>query len=197
MLGLLLPALSVLGLLGVSPPVTGLPNGAPTSACESMMPRHQGVQPQPPPPPYTIRVSTRTSTAGQPVQVTILGPDYAGVLLEARSGSDTRALGSWQTPPSNTKFLTCSGNQQGAITHSNTNIKNNSTVYTWITPSGPSSIFFMATVAQQRTVYWLNVKSEPLTISGVSLEGGASPVAVAGGLLFLLPSLLLTLLYSS
>uniref|UniRef100_A0A673MWZ9 U3 small nucleolar RNA-associated protein 14 homolog A-like n=1 Tax=Sinocyclocheilus rhinocerous TaxID=307959 RepID=A0A673MWZ9_9TELE len=37
----------------------------------------------------------------------------------------------------------CSGNQQGAITHANTNIKNNSTVYTWIPPATAKNIVFV------------------------------------------------------
>ncbi|XP_051546421.1 putative defense protein 3 [Myxocyprinus asiaticus] len=148
------------------------PNGAPTSACVDMMPRHVGAQPQPSPAPYTIQTSSSTFQTGKPVTVAIKGPDYRGVLLEARSGSDVNAIGTWQTPPSNTKFLECAGNQQGAITHANTTIKNNSTIYTWIPPAPEKNIYFMATVAQQRTVYWLNVKSSTLTQS----DGGGTIV---------------------
>ncbi|XP_077062783.1 putative defense protein 3 isoform X2 [Siphateles boraxobius] len=153
-------------VLQVLTSVLSFPNGAPASTCVDMMPRHGGIQPQPNPAPYTIQTSSTTLQPGKPITVVIKGPDYSGVLLEARSGSDTKALGTWQTPPSNTKFLECSGNQQGAITHANTNIKNSSTVYTWTPPATAKSIFFMATVAQQRAVFWVNVKSPTLTQSG-------------------------------
>ncbi|XP_058630538.1 uncharacterized protein si:dkey-251i10.2 isoform X1 [Onychostoma macrolepis] len=130
---------------------------------------HGGVQPKPNPAPYTIHPSSTTFQTGKPITVVIKGPDYRGVLLEARSGSDSKAIGTWQTPPTNTKFLECSGNQQGAITHANTNIKNNSTVYTWIPPATAQNVFFKATVAQQRIVFWVDVISSTLTSSGGTL----------------------------
>ncbi|KAK7165417.1 hypothetical protein R3I94_003699 [Phoxinus phoxinus] len=167
------------------------PNGAPASTCVDMMPRHGAIQPQPNPAPYTIQTSSTTLQPGQPITVVIKGPDYAGVLIEARSGSDTAALGTWQTPPSNTKFLLCSENPQGAITHANTNIKNNSTVYTWTPPASAKSIFFMATVAQQRSVFWVNVMSPTLTQSGgTSLDVYNSAERTAAPVLMLLVVLL-------
>ncbi|KAK9974034.1 hypothetical protein ABG768_022143 [Culter alburnus] len=168
------------------------PNGAPTSACVDMMPRHGGTLPQPNPAPYTIQPSSTTFQTGTPITVVIKGPDYSGVLLEARSGSDTNAIGTWQTPPTNTKFLACSGNQEGAITHANINIKNNSTLYTWIPPATAKSVFFMATVAQQRTVFWVNVKSPTLTQSGggTSLDVNSSAERIATPVLMLLVVLL-------
>ncbi|KAF4113685.1 hypothetical protein G5714_006230 [Onychostoma macrolepis] len=156
-------------ILQVLTSVLSFPNGAPTSTCVDMMPRHGGVQPKPNPAPYTIHPSSTTFQTGKPITVVIKGPDYRGVLLEARSGSDSKAIGTWQTPPTNTKFLECSGNQQGAITHANTNIKNNSTVYTWIPPATAQNVFFKATVAQQRIVFWVDVISSTLTSSGGTL----------------------------
>ncbi|KAJ8401780.1 hypothetical protein AAFF_G00377510 [Aldrovandia affinis] len=121
----------------------GYPTGAPSSTCEDMIPRHSGVQPQPSPAPYAIQTSSRTFQPQQPVTVTITGAEYSGVLLQAYMGSSFNALGSWQSPPANTKFLKCSGNQRGAITQSNTNVKGNSTVYSWMPPSETSSIYFV------------------------------------------------------
>ncbi|KAK2837192.1 hypothetical protein Q5P01_014404 [Channa striata] len=141
----------------------GYPTGAPSGACEDMMPRHVGVQPQPSPTPYTLLTNTRTYQPGTPITVTITGPEYRGLLLEARTGSSTNALGSWQLPPPDTRFLQCSGNPQGAVTHSNTNLKGNATVYSWIPSDSTGPVYFKATVAQQRTVYWVNVRSDTLT----------------------------------
>ncbi|XP_057181206.1 putative defense protein 3 [Triplophysa rosa] len=151
-----------------------LPNGAPVSTCVDMMPRHTGVQPQPTPAPYTIHTGSTSLQTGKPITVVIKGPDYHGVLLEARSGSDTTAIGTWQTPPANTKLLQCAENLQGAITHANTNTKDNSTVYTWTPPATANSVYFVATVAQQRTVYWLNVKSANL----IKSDGGGTSLDV-------------------
>ncbi|XP_059396530.1 putative defense protein 3 [Carassius carassius] len=156
-------------ILQVFTSVLSFDNGAPASACVHMMPEHKGVKPQPNPAPYTIQPSNTTFQTGKPITVVIKGPDYKGVLLEARSGSNSEAIGTWQTPPNNTKFLVCSGKQQGAITHANTGIKNNSTVYTWIPPDTAQNIVFIATIAQDRTVFWVKVMS-----SASSGGGGTS-----------------------
>ncbi|AWP07213.1 putative defense protein Hdd11 [Scophthalmus maximus] len=157
---LLLSALLALQVLSLS---SGYPNGAPTGACEDMMPRHAGVQPQPSPAPYVVLTNSKTFQPGQPVTVTITGPEYRGVLLEARTKGSNNALGNWNNPPPDTKFLECTGNPQGAVTHSNTNLKGNATVYRWMPPNSTNPVYFMATVAQQRAVYWINVRSNPLT----------------------------------
>uniref|UniRef100_A0A3Q3WHT9 Reelin domain-containing protein n=1 Tax=Mola mola TaxID=94237 RepID=A0A3Q3WHT9_MOLML len=152
--------------------VEGYPGGAPTGACEDMLPRHAGVLPQPSPAPYTLLIDTRTFRPGKPITVTISGPEYRGVLLEARTAASTNALGSWHLPPPDTRFLECTRNPQGAITHSNINPKGNTTVYSWIPPNIPNPVYFKATVAQQRAVYWINVVSPTLTRGGYSSVTG-------------------------
>ncbi|XP_078544836.1 putative defense protein 3 [Lissotriton helveticus] len=163
------PVLAALALC-LLPFSSALPNGAPPSACVSMMPMHRGIVPQASRAPYTMKI-TKPYQAGQPVKVEILGPDYAGVLLQARIPPDTTAIGSWIDPPANTKNLLCSQNERGAITHANTNVKNNATTYTWMPPSSncPKAVTFKATVAQSHDVYWLDVLSTPLPIDGTTL----------------------------
>ncbi|XP_017269220.1 putative defense protein Hdd11 [Kryptolebias marmoratus] len=143
------------------------PNGAPTGACEDMLPRH-GVPPQSSPAPYKILTNSTTFQPGKPITVTIIGPAYRGVLLEARTQGSINALGSWKLPPPDTKLLQCAGNPQGAVTHSNTNLKGNTTVYNWIPPNTLGPVYFMATVAQQRTVFWVNVRS--ITLTGEKMD---------------------------
>ncbi|XP_046899197.1 putative defense protein 3 [Hypomesus transpacificus] len=182
----LLPGLVILHAVCL---VAGFPNGAPTSACEDMMPRHAGVQPQPTRAPYAILTNSKTFQPGQPITVIIYGPDYRGVLLEARTETSPNALGNWRLPPPDTKFLQCSGNSQGAITHANTNLKGNTTTFSWMPPSTINSVYFMATVAQQRTVYWLNIRSAFLTKGaeeGIGLAtGGCRSMASEGFMVFL------------
>ncbi|XP_044189527.1 putative defense protein Hdd11 [Thunnus albacares] len=171
----LLPAFIMLQVLCF---VSGYPSGAPTGACEDMMPRHSGVLPQPSPAPYTLLTNMETFEPGKPITVTIIGPEYRGLLLKALTDGSTDALGSWKLPPPDTRFLECTGNPEGAITHANTNLKGNTTVYSWIpSNSSPSPVYFMATVAQQRTVFWVNVRSSTLTRGkpgGLGLATGAS-----------------------
>ncbi|XP_038632182.1 putative defense protein Hdd11-like isoform X3 [Scyliorhinus canicula] len=152
-------------LLSLSLLSRGFSTGAPSSVCESMMPRHSGVLPQSSTAPYTIETGTSTYQPGIPKQVQILGPQYRGFILEARKDRSTTPLGSWQDPPENTKLLQCFGNLGAAVTHSSTAPKNSSTTFVWIPPESacPDAVTFTATVAQSREIYWLNVQSPSLT----------------------------------
>nr|XP_006115469.1 putative defense protein 3 [Pelodiscus sinensis] len=143
-------------------PCVAFPTGAPATACENMMPVHMGVHPQPSPAPYEVQIDAPSFVNRQMINVQIVGPGYRGLLLEARTFGSTAALGSWQNPANNTKFLQCSGNPKGAITHSNTELKTSLSTYTWLPPNSGCLpvITFIATVAQSREIYWLGVKSK-------------------------------------
>ncbi|XP_039218318.1 putative defense protein 3 isoform X1 [Crotalus tigris] len=168
------------------------PDGAPESACESMLPVHTGVQPQTVPSPYEVLVSTPSFQNGQRVNVQIRGPAYQGLLLEVRSFQSAAAVGFWQSPPNNTRFLQCSGNPQGAITHSNTNLKM-SQIYSWLPPPShcPRVVIFVATVAQSHDIYWTQVKSKviwrnPQATCGAEAPGRQFPAATGFACLLLL-----------
>ncbi|XP_075691962.1 putative defense protein 3 [Rhinoderma darwinii] len=137
------------------------PTGAPISACQTMKPGHVGVYPQPNPAPYIMKINSSSYQSGKPIQVQILGPPYRGILLEARTYSKTTLYGTWLNPPNNTRILACPENTVGAITHSNTNLKDKSTTYIWMPPNSscPNVLFFIATVAEAFDVYWLGVRS--------------------------------------
>ncbi|KAF5909537.1 putative defense protein 3, partial [Clarias magur] len=140
--------------------VSGYSTGAPVARCEDMKPGHD-VSAQSGSSPYTIMVSNTTFSTNQAIKVMIHGPAYMGLLLQARSGSSTVAVGTWGTPPSNTQYLMCSGSSQSAITHSNKNSKNSET-YTWIPPASLDSAFITATVVANKTTFWMNLRSDTL-----------------------------------
>uniref|UniRef100_A0A3B3SX18 Reelin domain-containing protein n=1 Tax=Paramormyrops kingsleyae TaxID=1676925 RepID=A0A3B3SX18_9TELE len=149
-------------LLQLPPLASSYPTGAPASACADMTPHHGGAQAQATPAPYTIYISNHTFRVDEPITVTIKGPNYTGLLLRAQSSSRADALGVWQPPPANTKYLHCSGNAHGAITHSNIE---GTTGWILFQPelTASVSLCFRATVAQEKTVFWVNIKSESLT----------------------------------
>ncbi|XP_063791733.1 putative defense protein 3 [Pseudophryne corroboree] len=137
------------------------PTGAPISACQTMMPGHIGVFPQPGPAPYIIKINSSSYQTGKPIQVQILGPAYRGLLLECRTFTQTTLFGQWLEPPNNTKILPCPENPVGAITHSNTNFKDQATTYIWMPTNSSCTnvLFFIATVAESFDVYWLGIRS--------------------------------------
>ncbi|XP_078077632.1 putative defense protein 3 [Mustelus asterias] len=172
--------LLVLGLCALCcPPASPLSTGAPLGSCETMAPRHRGFSPQTIASPHSILVQNVKNSSN--VQVYIQGPTYKGILLEARYPNGTTAVGTWATPPANTKTIKCFSKIDSAITHSNTNDKSNETIYTWIPPSfkncDQKAVVFRATVAQAKATYWLNLNSEKIYVacsgSLISLSGFA------------------------
>ncbi|KAK3508977.1 hypothetical protein QTP70_015399 [Hemibagrus guttatus] len=170
--------------------VAGYPSGAPVDRCGNMTPGHSVPQ-QSSPSPYTIRISNNTFSPNQPIQVTIQGPVYLGLLLQALSNTSTGAVGTWGTPPLNTKYLACSGSNS-AITHANRNIKNSETIYTWIPPDSLQMAFIRATVVSNRTTFWVNLSSEMLTKApGSNAPADAKMAAAPVVFLALLTSMVL------
>uniref|UniRef100_A0A8C5E418 Reelin domain-containing protein n=1 Tax=Gouania willdenowi TaxID=441366 RepID=A0A8C5E418_GOUWI len=151
--------LTVLVLVPILWCIDGYPTGAHSDACGPMIPRHVGAYPQHTPSPYSVLTNSKMFYPGYPVTVTIAGPQYRGLLLQARSHESNDALGSWQLPPPDTKFLNCSNNPHGAMTHSNPNLKGVTTVYSWVPPDFHGPIYFMVTVVQERTVFWVHLSS--------------------------------------
>ncbi|XP_028923534.1 putative defense protein Hdd11 [Ornithorhynchus anatinus] len=148
----------------IVPRAAALGTGAPLSTCEDMQPVHNNTLPQSTPSPFRIEFLETFYTPGKSIHVKIVGPWYKGLLLLAQAENSSTALGTWQDPPPGTRFLECSENSHGAITHSNTELKTSSTTYSWLYTGSecPANVTFVATVAQRRSIYWLRIKSRYL-----------------------------------
>nr|XP_006818800.1 PREDICTED: flocculation protein FLO11-like [Saccoglossus kowalevskii] len=151
----------VVGLLQMVLPlinVHGYPTGAPTSACETMIPGHVRTSAQTIPAPYSIHLSSSMYSFDEPLIVTITGELYKGILLQARPVQQTTPYGTFLTPPRGLHSINCT-NPLDSLTHSMSIFKKN-TSFTW-TPSSNDvgDIEFVATIAQNHNVYWIGVKS--------------------------------------
>ena len=106
---LLLPLLLLLG------PVSSLPEGAPTSACTTLRPKHGSHQPQEGSAPFELTSEEDGEVDGQwLVTLTATGDQtFSGLLLQARpvAGDDTTPLGQFQEVEG-TKLLDCAGRKQ-------------------------------------------------------------------------------------
>ncbi|XP_075920453.1 putative ferric-chelate reductase 1 isoform X1 [Petromyzon marinus] len=137
--------------------------GAPTQTCSSMTPGHGAAVGSLA---YSIDVSGTTFTNTSSLTVTVKGT-YQGVIMQARAPGSTTPVGTWATPPSNTKLMTCSS-ASDTMTHSSETVKINS-IYTWTSPkcAAPASVEFVATVAQDKNA-WIKIKSTTVTAQGYS-----------------------------
>uniref|UniRef100_UPI00398F242D putative defense protein 3 n=1 Tax=Pristiophorus japonicus TaxID=55135 RepID=UPI00398F242D len=154
--------LALLGLLAFCSPASPFPTGAPLKVCESMRPLHNGVSAQTTTSPHTIMVRNTSSS----MEVKIMGPVYGGILLQAREPGYATAIGNWSTPPQNTKAIKCFNMANSAITHSSNAAKNANTTYIWNPPTNcVKKVIIVATVAQNRETYWLNLQSEDINFT--------------------------------
>ncbi|KAK3913715.1 Putative defense protein Hdd11-like [Frankliniella fusca] len=154
--------------------VHGYGSGAPPDACGDMIPQHH-TDPQNSPSPYQIR-SAKTKTPGQ-VIVTITGPEpFKGFMAQCRVGNTP--VGKFINPPSNVKLVDCGGGKgvrvspktialhqsQTAATHNDKSEKKE-IILTWKAPPNlKEQVTCAATVAKNGGVFWVNQKSNTLTL---------------------------------
>ncbi|XP_070553455.1 putative defense protein 3 [Ptychodera flava] len=167
--------LCVLAVVVSMPSVLARQSGAPTSACTSMRPGHRFngtlIEPQEPDQsPYSIVLSSSEYSPGETITVTIQGGDYRGVLLQVRKVGEDTPTGTWSNPPNDTKLLTCT-NSNDAVTHANTNLKGEDSVYTWTSSENVGAVQIVATIAESYNVFWVQLVSDQ--VSGA--VQGASP----------------------
>ncbi|CAH1249082.1 FRRS1 [Branchiostoma lanceolatum] len=151
--------------------------GAPATACMTMHPGHKinattDVVPQTSASPYSIVVEGSRYTPGSTFSVQIVGPVFRGFLLQARRPGMTTPIGTFSNAPTNTKTTMCT-TADSSMTHDNPSVKQNITL-TWNAPSaGIGTVQFVATVAEMKVTYWMNVMSAEVA------EGPASGASFA------------------
>ncbi|CAG9761930.1 unnamed protein product [Ceutorhynchus assimilis] len=144
--------------------VRSLPQGAPSSVCQTMMPFHGGgIRPQGGLPPYNV-VPRRQ---GGQVFVTVtssLGIPFQGFLLQGRTPNG-EILGQFDSSSVNEGHPLDCGEAADSITHNSPNDKNSIDVL-WTPPKGyEGPVIFNATIAQAYDTFWVGVESNPVDIT--------------------------------
>ncbi|XP_030765696.1 putative ferric-chelate reductase 1 homolog [Sitophilus oryzae] len=145
-----------------------LPQGAPTTACQSMVPFHGGIQPQAGISPYTVAPRRE----GNKVVVTLtsgLGVPFQGFLLQGRT-PDGAILGEFDSSTINEGHPLDCAEPADSITHNSPNDKSSINVV-WTPPreyEGP--VIFNATIAQAYDTFWVGIESNlvPITKRGAN-----------------------------
>lgn len=146
-----------------------LPNGAPQSACYSLMPIHGNSIPALTSEPL-FRISPQSNVLGQRqkmrVEINSLINDLTlkGFMIQARSLQDGRILGEFSPPLDRyTRNIDCEVRGSTA-THSSTELKRN-VVLEWNAPADyVGDIVFNSTLAQDYDKFWVGVTSGPISL---------------------------------
>ncbi|KAK3578547.1 hypothetical protein CHS0354_025258 [Potamilus streckersoni] len=144
--------------------VFSLPTGAPPKACDRMVPGH-GPDTVSGDPPYAIHISTTSYKAGSVITGSIVptqeGHMIRGILLQARSTTNTSEMLGTFVPTSTDTHTVCGPQNLTALTHSNPKMKA-AVTFSWMAPSEPMGDFiFRLTIVENfnPSQYWLNITS--------------------------------------
>lgn len=177
------PLLSIALVLSVLiGPIITLPNGAPVSVCNTMLPFHGGgIPPLTTTSPFRITPVTSVVGSGQELQVEIesfpANVVFKGFMIQARNRfPPNEVLGQFElTDESAVKLINCAGTGNTA-THTNTQTKKDLALE-WIAPAGfKGEVVFNATIAQDYDKFWVGIESTPVKV----VESGQSPPSVVG-----------------
>lgn len=177
------PLLSIALVLSVLiGPIITLPNGAPVSVCDTMLPFHGGgIPPLTTTSPFRITPVTSVVGSGQELQVEIesfpANVVFKGFMIQARNRfPPNEVLGQFElTDESAVKLINCGG-EANTATHTNTQTKKDLALE-WIAPAGfKGEVVFNATIAQDYDKFWVGIESTPVKV----VESGQSPPSVVG-----------------
>ncbi|KAI0237706.1 hypothetical protein LSAT2_011716 [Lamellibrachia satsuma] len=162
---MLVTCVALAAALALEGGVHGYGNGAAHTACIPMRVAH-GV-PQAGPSPYYISLqdSPTTYTAGRHVRLCIRASEvWRGTLIQARPVDDVIPIGTWSSDlPRNMRLMTCS-NADDSVTHANGGRKSDNSCFLWNPPTEPAGdIFFIATVATTKDIWWMNLTTNVLS----------------------------------
>ncbi|XP_059224933.1 putative ferric-chelate reductase 1 homolog isoform X2 [Stomoxys calcitrans] len=153
------------------PQITTLPQGAPETVCDTMLPFHgQGIQPANTAPPFRIEPSAGTIGQGQTLRVDIVGvPNdltFGGFMLQARSTSTPNQIVGQFNPSEDglSKLMNCEYSVGNSVTHTSTTPKRVISLE-WQSPVDfEGEIVFNSTVAQSYDTFWVGVPSVPVRV---------------------------------
>ncbi|XP_015433243.1 PREDICTED: putative ferric-chelate reductase 1 homolog isoform X2 [Dufourea novaeangliae] len=154
----------------LSAAILALPNGAPQSACEDLMPRHPGSTNQEAhPTPYQV-----LPAAGQGRVRLILGSPqglaYEGFMILARDSATGELVGEFANLPESARTIECTEGVKNAVTHTNTSKKHN-LEFDWEAPADyEGTIVFKSTFAQDYGTYWVGVESPRVNVNKRSID---------------------------
>lgn len=150
--------------------ISGYGRGAPDWTCSSKMPSHGGVAQTSPATDYQITTSASTYMPGGSITVTITalnGKAFLGYLMVAKEEGTGADLGSFSIISGGKVMCGTTGDQ--GVTHTNKASKTTES-FTWTAPSNANgNIKFEATIVQSYSVYWLNVRSDVVTLASAAV----------------------------
>ncbi|KAL7737614.1 hypothetical protein ACLKA6_007724 [Drosophila palustris] len=173
--------LVALAALLIAATVQSLPQGAPETVCDTMLPFHSGGRelPKNSAPPFGIETSTSVVGQGQTLRVDITGltPElsFGGFMIQARNRNPPyQIVGQFGPSRDGTiKLMNCENSVNNSATHSNAGPKQQVSL-DWQPPVDfLGQVVFNATVAQSYAEFWVGIPSDPVQVVRRDVAGPA------------------------
>ncbi|XP_022192088.2 putative defense protein [Nilaparvata lugens] len=143
--------------------VSSFATGAPSGACEDLVPQH-GVDGQKSASPYVIQPSLTKVKPGGKTEIVIFSPkkqSFKGFILQARVGDIP--YGTFE-PSNQYSLLDCTHGKRNTATHKNADEKYNVTLI-WNAPAKlRESVKFTGTIAKNGGEFWIAQQSVPVLV---------------------------------
>ncbi|XP_036332126.1 putative ferric-chelate reductase 1 homolog [Rhagoletis pomonella] len=152
-------------------PINSLPQGAPETVCDTMLPFHGGgIPPSSSLPPFRIETSSLVIGQGQTMRVDITGVppglSFGGFMVQARNRNSPHQIIGQFNPSSDgrAKLMNCEDSVGNSATHTNPGPKQ-SVSLEWQSPVDfLGEVVFNATVAQAYDSFWVGIPSSPVQV---------------------------------
>ncbi|KAH8261530.1 hypothetical protein KR044_010632, partial [Drosophila immigrans] len=176
-------ALVALAALLIAATVQSLPQGAPETVCDTMLPFHANgnALPQNSVSPFRIETSTSVVGQGQTLRVEVTGVPagltFGGFMIQARNRNPPyQIVGQFSSSPDGTiKLMNCENSVNNSATHSNAGIKPQVSL-DWQSPVDfLGQVVFNATVAETYHTFWVGIPSNPVQVVRRDVSGPPPP----------------------
>ncbi|XP_035210061.1 putative ferric-chelate reductase 1 [Stegodyphus dumicola] len=138
--------------LAFIPLAAGWPTGAPSKACEAMLPKHGNNRPQPAHlSPYSFIQSTDSYRPGDQVIVYVQAPagtPFKGMMVQAYDPRTNNTIGEFLEGVGLKKIFECA-----SMSHSDNRDKKSATLV-WVAPQDSGNVRFRATIVQQFNTFY-------------------------------------------
>ncbi|XP_016985376.1 putative ferric-chelate reductase 1 homolog isoform X2 [Drosophila rhopaloa] len=160
-----------------------LPQGAPETVCDTLLPYHSGgsVLPQNSVSPFKVETSSSTLGQGQTLRVDLTGVpaglSFGGYMIQARNRNPPHQIvGQFGPARDGTiKLMNCENSVNNSATHSNAGPKQQ-VLLEWQSPVDfLGQVVFNATIAQSYNEFWVGVPSQPVQIVRRDVSGPSLP----------------------
>ncbi|XP_030240233.1 putative ferric-chelate reductase 1 homolog isoform X3 [Drosophila navojoa] len=152
--------------------VWALPQGAPETVCDTMLPFHAGgsVLPENSVSPFSIETSSSVVGQGQTLRIDVTGVpaglSFGGFMIQARNRNPPyQIVGQFSPSRDGTvKLMNCENSVNNSATHSNAGPKPQVSI-DWQSPVDfLGQVVFNATVAQSYNQFWVGIPSNPVQV---------------------------------